>query len=39
MTDAAARYACETDGLLLCGTCAEEHGECEVDALAADMLP
>lgn len=37
--DAAARYACETDGLLLCGICAEGHGECEVDALAADMLP
>ena len=36
MTDA---EACETDGLLLCGICAGEHGECEVDALAADMLP
>ena len=36
---AAARYACETEGLLLCGICAGEHGECEVDALAADMLP
>ena len=37
--DAAARYACETDGLLLCAICAEGHDGCELDALAADMLP
>ena len=36
---AAARYACETDGLLLCGICAEGHDGCEADALTADMLP
>ena len=37
--DGVARYACESDGLLLCSICVEEHGGCELDALASGSLP